>query len=1306
MKKRMKVAIFTLVIFTLNLVLPTIQVSAVENSNTEINQIVEDETNLDAGNESVELFSNGDMIFALENPVNNHNLTGDLFVKGWAIDKNGIDSVEVFIDGKSLGNATYGVERKDVQSKYPAYPNSLYSGFTKEIKGISNGSHSLKVVITSKAGEKKETAAQINVNNNKTVIMGSGQASDLQMISMLKRRNPGLSLSYIREFVYHTIEEAKIEGVNSDILFAQMMHETGYLNFGGDVKPEQNNFAGLGAVGNGAPGESFPTVQIGVRAVVQHLKAYASTESLKLECVDTRFKYVERGSALYLEHLGIKENPKGKGWAASQEYGYKVLSIVTALKNESITVSNLDSFEVTGNLKVDSNITMVANGTPNSEVVYRFKVRDPQGNWTTPQDYSTKNTFDFVPKQSGNYRFVVHVKHKNSTEEYDEYAYVDKVIADSSKVTDFNAEVSGNKINLKADATHGTDTLFKFKVRLPNGEWIVPQDYSTNKSYVFTATETGLYRVVVHVKHKTSKDEYDDYRYIDLQVGKAETIVKSFDVIGENYVGNEITMKASSVSEAGALYRFKVRDPQGKWTTIQEYSNNNTIKYTPKDAGQYRYVVNVKNVNSVNDYDSFKYVDLVVSSKTSQVKSFNVAGDKVEGQTLTMSATATPDNDSLYRFKVRDTSGNWTTVQEYSTNKSFKYVPSKAGNYRFVVNVKNKYSSADYDTFLYEDIQIGSKPNENFNVKINSFSYSGELVYNNNIRFTASAEPSNQVLYKYKLRDTNGNWSVIQDYSTKSTLDFVPSKAGDYRVVVHVKHVNSKNEYDAFEYKDISVKGNTAVVNSFNLSGDLTVGSNIKLMSTANTADAEYKYKYRDDSTGKWYVLQEYSSNSTKTINVTKPGTYRFVVHVRHKSSTAEYDDYKYIDVKIKDAFSTIKSFVMDGYTFTNYNMKFTAQAEVSNETLYRFKLKDESTGQWKVVQDYSDNNVFNFNTVKEGKYRVVVHAKNKYSKNDYDTFEYKDIVVKSSVPKVESFKVTGELKPNKTITLSAYSEVPDTLYKFKVRIPNGEWLTVSDFSSTRQINYIPKEEGNYRFVVQVKHKDSKNEYDNFAYEDYIVRQAKLIVVDPGHNHGGDDGAYATHGSTVYCERDINMEVSIKVKAELEKKGFQVVLTRTPLDRFTDDLYTSLSKRTNLANSLKADMFISIHQNSATSSARGIEIYYSDRPVDTKGYLNKEGRAFSLPTRTFENYSYDLEYRINKSIEVGQHMVNSIASNMGLVNRGLKNDWFYVNRNTEMPSLLIECGFISNSEEAKDLVNPQRQQKMAELIAQSIYQNL
>ena len=118
----------------------------------------------------------------------------------------------------------------------------------------------------------------------------------------------------INEFCKTLIAEASYEGVRPEVLFAQVMVETGWLRFGGSVSAEQCNFGGLGSTGNGVAGASFDSVGIGLRAQTQHLKAYASTDPLLGDCVDPRFYMVKRGSAQYLTQLNGKWAVPGVGY--------------------------------------------------------------------------------------------------------------------------------------------------------------------------------------------------------------------------------------------------------------------------------------------------------------------------------------------------------------------------------------------------------------------------------------------------------------------------------------------------------------------------------------------------------------------------------------------------------------------------------------------------------------------------------------------------------------------------------------------------------------------------------------------------------------------------------------------------------------------------------------------------------------------------------------------------------------------------------------------------------------------------------
>jgi N-acetylmuramoyl-L-alanine amidase len=154
-------------------------------------------------------------------------------------------------------------------------------------------------------------------------VMGYGNSSEVQLMMFIKSNNEN-ALNIFPDLPRLYREEATIEGVNYDIAFSQMCIETEYLRFGGTISLTQNNFAGLGTAGGEAVSASFPSARIGVRAHIQHLKAYASTEPIVQEIVDPRFRFVTRGVATLVGQLSGR-------WQDDLQYGDRILAVIRRL---------------------------------------------------------------------------------------------------------------------------------------------------------------------------------------------------------------------------------------------------------------------------------------------------------------------------------------------------------------------------------------------------------------------------------------------------------------------------------------------------------------------------------------------------------------------------------------------------------------------------------------------------------------------------------------------------------------------------------------------------------------------------------------------------------------------------------------------------------------------------------------------------------------------------------------------------------------------------------------------------------------
>jgi hypothetical protein len=155
-------------------------------------------------------------------------------------------------------------------------------------------------------------------------VMGPPVVPVVVRASFLHTMNPQVDLATALNYSLLYEEEGRWEGVNPDLAFAQMLLETSYLRFGGQVSAAQNNFAGLGALDGGDRGLIFSSPRLGVRAQIQHLKYYATTLPLKGDPINPRLVLVRRASAPTAWQLA-------RAWASDPEYGKKLMALMARM---------------------------------------------------------------------------------------------------------------------------------------------------------------------------------------------------------------------------------------------------------------------------------------------------------------------------------------------------------------------------------------------------------------------------------------------------------------------------------------------------------------------------------------------------------------------------------------------------------------------------------------------------------------------------------------------------------------------------------------------------------------------------------------------------------------------------------------------------------------------------------------------------------------------------------------------------------------------------------------------------------------
>lgn len=247
--------------------------------------------------------------------------------------------------------------------------------------------------------------------------------------------------------------------------------------------------------------------------------------------------------------------------------------------------------------------------------------------------------------------------------------------------------------------------------------------------------------------------------------------------------------------------------------------------------------------------------------------------------------------------------------------------------------------------------------------------------------------------------------------------------------------------------------------------------------------------------------------------------------------------------------------------------------------------------------------------------------------------------------------------------------------------------------------------QGTHTLMVQVISKCGavKSNYYNFE----VQKKKKLIVIDPGHNQLGDGGAVAEHNNVKYSETDLNMESAVKLQTELLNRGYNVVMTRQPWEsKQTSTWQESVRNKVAIANNLKADLLISLHHNSLSSNITGVSVYYS---TYKPGLKDVQEDLIDL-TSSYDGYTDTRP--TNESIlsrELAKNVVNALASKcaynktdsdqgrIGYIDRGLM-----LTKESNVPSVLIELGYISNSYEATRCKDADEQVKKARVIAEEV----
>ncbi|WP_374934031.1 triple tyrosine motif-containing protein [Neobacillus driksii] len=316
---------------------------------------------------------------------------------------------------------------------------------------------------------------------------------------------------------------------------------------------------------------------------------------------------------------------------------------------------------------------------------------------------------------------------------------------------------------------------------------------------------TGKWRLEVSATDGAGNNVYDTFPqplYVDQNESEPVTSVNlEVNQTSPQIVGTPISVKATSEGSSNPEYRFYVRDDKGDLTTIQEYSSQDTITWTPTAPGNYTIIVEAKDkykTGSASFYEARNEINYTIN--VGKVTSIQVEADQtyqnVVGTPITFTATSEGSNEPVYLFYVKDHKGNLTTLQEYSDGNTFTWTPNSKGNYTVMVYSKDKGSKDLFEAQTEMSYKIKAGKETSVQVKANQPSSS---IVGTPVTLTATSEGNNQSEYRFLVKDNKGVLTILQEYSSNNTVTWTPTSAGRYTIMVLGKEKGKPGSGESFE---------------------------------------------------------------------------------------------------------------------------------------------------------------------------------------------------------------------------------------------------------------------------------------------------------------------------------------------------------------------------------------------------------------------------------------------------------------------------------------------------------------------------
>ena len=752
---------------------------------------------------------------------------------------------------------------------------------------------------------------------------------------------------------------------------------------------------------------------------------------------------------------------------------------------------------------------------------YKFIV-GKGGIWNTIQEFSEKNQCVWKPKREGEYMVMVQGREKDGRKPLDYLAKEDYSIVREEAINTMHEEVSIEK------AVNEGETNIDFKEIVNNAEdnvvFLEVKELSKDEKKALligindvdakiTFSEEGksiddnakietveikdkeinikdnkakiLHEVILeknHVLSEESKDNNDS----ELSIIK-EILIDKEDIV----VGEKCSIEVKPKDENRYLYRFYIKRYKD-WDIVRDYDTSNILKYTATEAGEKEFLIQCKRMESAESFEDYRTIKIKVKNISKiEITNFKclskslIVGEKLEFVVETNVEAEDHEKDEiilLYKFYKICKHGKSVCMQDYSTKNDVYYKESEYGSYRILCIVKSILSNKEFDDRAV--LVYNVKPYKE--IRINSFvaDLNSPQASETDIEFTSEVQGGNNILYKYKVR---GPVEEDTGFGDKDKFIWKPMEAGEYEIILYVKDVNYKEEYEdtkkiAFTIEKKGKKPVKILDVVIDKEKKIITGEPVNIMVNAEGGTKLlYAFTVRKDNR----KLEGAEYNKSNWINFIpkQVGEYEVEIMLKDKYSNKPYDTNTVIYLKAMEYLPGEIDYIILPYKETHLiGEPIEFECIIQNTQNVAVKYETKINGNSVEQTQFSKHKKLRFVPKIAGKYTIEVYAKNLKCNGEYDSKKQVSLYVSEAPPVIETKIITNKVEGdiNEEFTFEVISRGgKDVCYEFYL-MENKEWKKVQAYSRKHYYSFIPFIPGKYKILAL-----AKSYYKKVNYEDY-----------------------------------------------------------------------------------------------------------------------------------------------------------------------------------------------------------------------------